>query len=881
MGWLPLLAALLGAACAGASEGEGRATSAVRLSAVPELSLGGNPSRAAYLPLDGEYHFTRGTSGYLAQFYSVVPSSHRVTLIARMDLNTNLLDQPALELTSDLTQTAVQGITGEFGGRWAVAYGDLNGTVGATLLATFAQTGAAPTITRAPAPIPYGAAGVAGCDASGCLYVSGNSAQRFDASGAAVGAPIAHGDALGGPAARATSVATQRDQWVISWSGTNPTTRVADVYMARVARDGTPRDGLGVLYSTVGSTRITPAIATDGTHVLAVFRVDVGSGSRLPGLYAHLVDVSSGISAGPPITISLGADVTLPSVTWDGSRYWVAWQRSGHNVQYLRVSATGALLDATPFEGGAAPPPALSVYTASWPYIASAPGNGAVISWVTGGYITVQALRADGAPAAAPHIVSHLADTWAVPSAASDGTSFVVGCSQVDPLARAPTEARFFVVRPDGSNTAGGSYAGTSPLALVWDGSSYRGLRANATTTVSAAGAPSTPTSLTLPTGYTFPGNAVVLRGVTYMALAGTPGGVLRLDASGRQIDPYPIAVGDNYGAALATDGTVVMAHWGTSSARISDAGDVLDATPWSWAFAPVPYIYSHVIAYGGGVWAVAIANETRGWLLQKASAADPVRVTTLEGCATVYGVTWNGREFVVVGSLAPARARPPLAVWSVAAGAAGGTSPALSLGTSWDTYPSLDRSPPRIASTRDGTTAVVYSRFDNSYNAYRCAVRLLSPDGDAGTLDAATDSTVDATAADVVTDTGPRDVTTDTGVSDTGRPDVATDTSPADVTIDAGVLDAVVSDATTGDAEVSTDGSDATATDATDAGDVALIDASPDAGSDASTTTPPVNDGCSTQCGVGLPSQRSDGKGAAALGFALVLARRTRRKRG
>ncbi len=130
-----------------------------------------------------------------------------------MDLNTNLIDQPALGLTTDLTQISTVGIVGEFGGRWAVTYGDLNGATNQTMLATFAETGATPSISRAATTIPYGAAGAAGCDASGCLYASTRSAQRFDASGTAVGAPITFGTPADGPASRAVTVATLRDQW--------------------------------------------------------------------------------------------------------------------------------------------------------------------------------------------------------------------------------------------------------------------------------------------------------------------------------------------------------------------------------------------------------------------------------------------------------------------------------------------------------------------------------------------------------------------------------------------------------------------------------------------------------------------------------------------
>ncbi len=478
-------------------------------------------------------------------------------------------------------------------------------------------------------------------------------------------------------------------------------------------------------------------------------------------------------------------------------------------------SASGALLDATPFEGGAAPAPALASDTASWPYIESAPGNGAVISWMTGGHITVQALRADGTAAAAPHIVSHLADTWRTPSVASDGTSFVVGCTQTDPLSRAANEARFFVVRPDGSNVAGGSYTGTSPLALVWDGASYRGLRAGAATSVSAAGVPSTPTTFTPPSGYGFRGSAVVLGGITYAALYGTVGGVVRVDASGRQIDPYPIAAGDSNGSVLATDGTVVMAQWQSSSVRISAAGDVLDATPWNWLFPAggSSYYSASGIAYGGGMWAVAITTGAGpvAWLLQKASATDPVRVTTLQSCEAVYGVTWNGREFVVVGG-GPSQAaiQAPLSVWSVAAGSSGGTVPALTLDGSRFSLTGLDAVRPKIASTRDGTTAVVFTRFDSTNNTYRCAVRLLAPDGDAGTADAAVDATVDATVSDVITDTGARDVATDTAVIDTGVRDVVTDTGA----IDTGIIDAGVVDTGVRDVAIDTGATDAGAID-------------------------------------------------------------------
>lgn len=730
--------------------------------------------------------FAGGPGGWLAVWASTPWDNYPAVMAARVGTDGALLDRPAFTLTPQPDVPGYAGVGAALGDRWIT----INGSD--SRLATVPATGV-PVVTRLTQPgCPY-----LSCDAAGCLcYTWAGSARRLDGNGAPVGAAFTYGLTASGT----TAVAVSATQWLAVFNSRHPDTGAVDLRISRVLRDGTLRDGQGVPFTTIAAGRTQPAVATDGTAYLVVFKATVGSGSRGPGLYAQRVEAATSIVAGPPVFLAAGTDFSNPSVAWDGARYWVAWERvvngSGeYPGQYVRLGADGTLLDAAPRVLGS------TASRVRRPRVAVSAGRVAM-AWQEGdlGTVWFQRFRADGTGESAAAPISYQAQWWAQPSLASDGNRFALTC-QVGQLAGA--SARAWLIGANGAviNPAGAGYAGPAPTSLFWDGARYRGFATNVVgsapslhVTLDAAGTtlattplptpPSMGTYAPLPAQAALLGDVAIL-GTTYGGVAGFS----RFNAAGMRIDPLPIAFGGS--TLYASDGTVLLGVWAPEvtslrAGRISRDGDLLDAVTWDLSYrlpgGSMETFRPSSLAAGGGVWSVlgtTSANPTdlSTYLrLRQANASGSLLRSIDFGvhASPSASVLWNGREFVVAAFTNPAAQRSgpwTLRVWSVRPD--GVVSPPGGIVLD----PDLPRASVSLAALSDGTTGVAWVQTDFRRATRRCVVRLLQPG-----------MGVDAGA--------PVDTGTDTG-NDAGsdRPDVAVVDAGADSSapLDTGVADVPV----------------------------------------------------------------------------------------
>jgi hypothetical protein len=135
--------------------------------------------------------------------------------------------------------------------------------------------------------------------------------------------------------------------FLVAWEDARSGTSI-DIYGARVALDGTLRDGPaasgGIPIAIGAASDQQPALAWGGSQFLAVWQTNLGS------FDIHGVALSS---AGTPIGASFAisshaATQTNPAVVYSGTNFFVAWSDTRSNVSDIygaRVSPTGVVLD--------------------------------------------------------------------------------------------------------------------------------------------------------------------------------------------------------------------------------------------------------------------------------------------------------------------------------------------------------------------------------------------------------------------------------------------------------------------------------------------------------------------------------------------------------
>jgi hypothetical protein len=116
------------------------------------------------------------------------------------------------------------------------------------------------------------------------------------------------------------------------------------IYGTRVDQSGAVLDD-GMIPVSAGPGEVgDPAVASDGTDFLVVWKDSRAGGSHI---YGTRVDASGNVLDAGGIMISSGPDYELsPSVAFDGTNYLVVWVDGGdYDIHGARVAPSGAVLD--------------------------------------------------------------------------------------------------------------------------------------------------------------------------------------------------------------------------------------------------------------------------------------------------------------------------------------------------------------------------------------------------------------------------------------------------------------------------------------------------------------------------------------------------------
>jgi len=137
--------------------------------------------------------------------------------------------------------------------------------------------------------------------------------------------------------------------YVVVWQDLRSGT--ADIYGARVATDGTVLDGTGFAVSTATGAQEWPAVAFDGTNYLAVWQDK--RGGPYADIYGARVAKDGSVVDAAGIAISTAANEQLaPSLDFDGWKYLVAWQdkrsaATSPDIYGAKLDRAGTVLDPT------------------------------------------------------------------------------------------------------------------------------------------------------------------------------------------------------------------------------------------------------------------------------------------------------------------------------------------------------------------------------------------------------------------------------------------------------------------------------------------------------------------------------------------------------
>jgi MYXO-CTERM domain-containing protein len=418
--------------------------------------------------------------------------------------------------------------------------------------------------------------------------------------------------------------------WLAVWGDTRG--GVTDVYGARIARDGTVLDRVGLAIAASPSAESLPAVAFGGTAFLVVWQDD-------SNIYGARVAIDGTVLDPAGIAISTGPHVeSFPAVVWDGTNYVVAWQDTRNttfDVYSARVSESGVLLDPMGISVHGGPGGQVGVTLAS-------NGGGTLVAWAdtrsgaTNADIYASRLSTAGVvldPAAI--LVSSGTGNQTTPDAAWDGSQWFVvwsdertGSASSDIAgARISSAGVLLDVVAIGISSAAGRQ---SEPSLTWNGTTHfvtwRDHRA---------------------------GNSDV-----YAA---------RVTAAGTVLDPagLPVHVGanDQVSPRVAFDGTNHLVAWvGTESidaVRVSATGTVLDASPITVSTAANEQL-SPSAAWGGSSYLVVWSDRRSPTdsadiygvrLSATGTVLDPtgIAISTAVGQQVQPALAWDGTSFFVV----------------------------------------------------------------------------------------------------------------------------------------------------------------------------------------------------------------------------------------
>ncbi|RKG88411.1 cadherin-like domain-containing protein [Corallococcus terminator] len=149
--------------------------------------------------------------------------------------------------------------------------------------------------------------------------------------------------ATGAPSKRDPTVASNGTDYLVAW---HDTVAVGEgrIFGTRVTSTGAVLDSSGFAISTAGKQPSVPAVASDGAGYLVVWS-DNGSGSDL--LYGTRVTSAGAVVDGGGQTLFAGpGSHNTPAVAFNGTNYFVAWERS-RDIHGLRVTPARGVLDAS------------------------------------------------------------------------------------------------------------------------------------------------------------------------------------------------------------------------------------------------------------------------------------------------------------------------------------------------------------------------------------------------------------------------------------------------------------------------------------------------------------------------------------------------------
>ena len=147
----------------------------------------------------------------------------------------------------------------------------------------------------------------------------------------------------------APAVASNGTDYFVAWADFRDMNW--NIYGARVLGSGLSSaavvDADGIAVSTHPAFQGNPAVASDGTDYLVVWRQDAGGGGDIHG--ARVTGSGTVLDPGGIEIAAQGIEHYTPRVASNGSGYFVVWAEyrdlTGWDVQGARVSAAGALLD--------------------------------------------------------------------------------------------------------------------------------------------------------------------------------------------------------------------------------------------------------------------------------------------------------------------------------------------------------------------------------------------------------------------------------------------------------------------------------------------------------------------------------------------------------
>ena len=582
---------------------------------------------------------------------------------------------------------------------------------------------------------------------------------------------------------RMPTVAGVGDGFVVAWEDAR-VMPYGDLYLARVAADGTVRDPAGLHPFTTFHTRTTPALSSDGARALLVWQDGDGGYNGVQSALLGADGLAGAVSA-------LGTTYGRPSAAFDGSHHLVAWARSSvvHLALLSPAGVVVAPVDRT-LGTGAFGPPFLASGGAGFQGVVQGGGTPGVLAF---------RVSAEGTTATPPSPISYLPNAQTDPRAASDGTDFLVTWSdRRNVLAARVSAAGVLRDAPPltlANSALGGRAAhdGTSWL-VTWTRTDTGGVGAarvpssGAATTLAAAGTFIPADTLGPGRGYAMIGGVEVSIGAQHSARLQrlpvpslTPAAAVVVDGRGATLTGPP---------AVGFDGTNHLAAWQAGGVeppycatvdaiRVTPDGDRLDPGPLHLSPCyPTDGLIVPSVAFDGSrylvVWHargasgadVFGARVSRGGELLDAS---PLVLSSAAGEQRNPSVVFDGVRFAVVWEDGRAGNRDLYGTRVLPDGSVLDPSGAPVAAT-----PS-DESSPQLAVNAAGRVLLAYVHADPSLGVERVEATFAAFEGaaDAGVTDAGT-----------LADAG----VTDAGVADAGA---LADAAVVDIGFDAGPADA------------------------------------------------------------------------------------------